>query len=36
MGQAEDSISYHEFKVRLGIIYGLKKSDSCAIVTRDA
>jgi tetratricopeptide (TPR) repeat protein len=35
MGQAKDSISYYEFKVRLGIIYGLKKSDSCAIVTRD-
>jgi sensor histidine kinase YesM len=35
MRQAKDSISYYEFKVRLGIIYGLKKSDSCAIVTRD-
>lgn len=33
---AQDSISRNEFKVRLGMIYGLQKSDSCPIVTKEA
>jgi tetratricopeptide (TPR) repeat protein len=35
MKEAKDSLSYHEFKVRVGMIYVLQKSDSCLNVLKE-
>ena len=35
MMEAEDSLSYNEFKVRVGMIYLLRKSDSCRQVLKE-